>query len=422
MSSTRINQPILRSVNNARVAMPSHATACHKPIQCTSVARVPIATAGSTHRPVKSLSVARQSTSTVQHARPSAIASMASSFAAMAVSSPANQAIASPNAPKPTSSLPRVAAPCSELVSDRIQARRQRVTANLDVAKKRPTAPTSIRQTSSMPSRAPRPPPAVIAPAPSYQSSSMPSRAPPPPPAVIAPAPSYQSSSMPSRAPPPPPAVIAPASSSQLSSMPSRVPPLPRAVTTPVSILKSPLKPSRVIPPPSIHAPASTLVSSWKQYGYREPRGRMPYCEGRPRIADKHGNRLVLDYQPQSFAGIKCTCHTEGGIIPTESWIDPRQWKTTPAEADVTPGRRRIVRFADDPVRSTRRFKPWYNRLWPPPEKSNDKATKKDDDAAIRAMNNPPAVEATTKPLPSSSDFESTWQALMDEGFPDDDE
>ena len=395
MSSTRINQPILRSVNNAPVAMPSHATACRKPIQCTSVARVPIATAGSTPRPVKSLSVARQSTSTVQHARPSAIASMASSFATMSVSSPANQAIASPNAPKPTSSLPRVAAPCSKLVSDRIQARRQRVTANLDVAKKRPTAPTSIRQTSSMPSRAPRPPPAVIAPAPNCQSSSMPSRA-----------------------PPPPPAVIAPASSSQLSSMPSRVPPPP----TPVSILKSPLKPSRVIPPPSVHAPASTLVSSWKQYGYREPRGRMPYCEGRPRIADKHGNRLVLDYQPQSFGGIKCACHTEDGIIPSESWIDPRQWKTTPAEADVTPGRRRIVRFANNPVRSTRRFKPWYNRLWPPPEKSDDKATEKDDDAAIRAMDNPPAVEATTKPLLSSSDFESTWQALMDEGFPDDEE
>ncbi|CAF9910109.1 MAG: hypothetical protein ALECFALPRED_006284 [Alectoria fallacina] len=356
--------------------MPSHATACRKPIQCTSVARVPIATAGSTPRPVNSLSVARQSTSTVQHARPSAIASMASSFAAMSVSSPANQAIVSPNAPKPTSSLPRVAARCSKLASDRIQARRQRVTANLDVAKKRPTAPTSIRQTSSMPSRAP----------------------------------------------PPPPAVIAPASSCQLSSMPSRVPSSSPAVTTPVSILKSPLKPSRVIPPPSVYAPASTIVSSWKQYGYREPRGRMPYCEGRPRIADKNGNRLVLDYQPQSFGGIKCTCHTEGGIIPTESWIDPRQWKTTPAEADVTPGRRRIVRFANNPVRSTRRFKPWYNTFWPPPEKSDDDATEKDDDAAIRAMDNPPAIEAITKPLPSSSDFESTWQALMDEGFPDDED
>ena len=35
-------------------------------------------------------------------------------------------------------------------------------------------------------------------------------------------------------------------------------------------------------------------------------------------------------------------------------------------------------------------------------------------------MDNPPAVEAITDPLPGSSNFEGTWQALMDEGFPDD--
>ena len=29
-------------------------------------------------------------------------------------------------------------------------------------------------------------------------------------------------------------------------------------------------------------------------------------------------------------------------------------------------------------------------------------------------------VEAIINPLPGSSNFEGTWQALMDEGFPDD--
>lgn len=84
------------------------------------------------------------------------------------------------------------------------------------------------------------------------------------------------------------------------------------------------------------------------------------------------------------------------------------------------PTRPRIVRFADKIVSSTRTFRPWYNKTWPSPEDSSDDTTEAEDDAAIRAMDPPPAVEAN--PPPSSSDFQSTWQALMDEGFPDDDE
>ncbi|KAF6221702.1 hypothetical protein HO133_001670 [Letharia lupina] len=289
----------------------------------------------------------------------------------MSISKPANQAIASPSAPKPTSSLPSVAVPCSKLASDRIQARRQRIVANLQASRKRPTAPASIPKSSSMPSRAV--PSAVTTPASIPQSSSMPSRA-------------------------VPPAVTTPASIPQSSSMPSRAVPL--AVITPVSILKSSSKPSRVIPAPPVNALASTLTSSWMPSRSRKPRGTKPYCEGRP----------------------GCKCHPTEGDIPAQHKIGPRLWKTTPAEADVDPKRPRIVRFADNLVQSTRTFRPWYNKTWPSPEQSSDDTTEAEDDAAISAMDTPPAVEVNPNLLPGSSDFQSTWQTLMDEGFPDDDE
>lgn len=88
----------------------------------------------------------------------------------------------------------------------------------------------------------------------------------------------------------------------------------------------------------------------------------------------------------------------------------------------VDPARPRIVRFADNPVSSTRTFRPWYNKVWPSPENSEDDSTEAEDDAAISAIDNPSAPVAITNPLPGSSEFQSTWQALMDEGFPDDDE
>ncbi len=130
--------------------MPSLATATGIPApQHASVACLPLATARSIPRPVNSLPVARKYTTTVQRARPSTIASMASSLAAMSISKPVNQAIASSSATKPTPSLP-----CRKLASERIQARRQRVIANLTAPKKRPTAPASTHQSSSVPSRA----------------------------------------------------------------------------------------------------------------------------------------------------------------------------------------------------------------------------------------------------------------------------
>lgn len=336
MPSTRTYRSILLSVNNATVAMSSSATASRIP------APLPIAAACCIPRPVNSLSVARKHTPTVQRARPTtSIASLASSFAAMVISKPVNQAIAPSSAPKPASSLPCVAAPCSKLASDRIQARRQRVIANLKPTKKRPTAPVSTRA----------------------------------------------------------------------------VPPAPKIL---VSILKTKLhegrfvtKKPRDIPPPSTDAPLSTVVSSWTGSTSLNLRGNQPYCESRPRILDRNGNRLRIDYDPLACFGTSCTCHSTGGMIPTRHWVRPHEWETTPAEADVDPTRPRIVRFANNPVRSTMPVSRWWATVWPRCDKSKDVTTEAEDDAAIHAMDNPPPVR---------TDFKNMCEALMDQYFPDDDE
>ena len=163
------------------------------------------------------------------------------------------------------------------------------------------------------------------------------------------------------------------------------------------------------------------------------PRGNQLYCEGRPCELDCNGNRAQADYAPLYFFGISCTCHSAGPTLPTQHWIGPREWATTPAEADVDPARPRIVRFAENLVRSTRTISRWYDRVWPPFEPSTDPTTEAEDDATIHAMDNPPpdptteaeddaTIPAIDNPPPASSDFQSTWQALMDQGFPDDDE
>lgn len=188
---------------------------------------------------------------------------------------------------------------------------------------------------------------------------------------------------------------------------------VPPATITPVSILKPLKRRWRVIPPPPANSAPSTVVSSWTESTSLQPRGKKPYCGSRPCALDRNGNHLRGDYRPHDFFGIGCTCHPAGGIVPTQYWIRPREWETTPAEADVDPSRRRIVRFADNPVRSTRTISPWWNTVWPPCEASQDHTTEAEDDAAIHAIDNPPRA---------TSNFHSTWQALMDQGFPDDDE
>ena len=142
-----------------------------------------------------------------------------------------------------------------------------------------------------------------------------------------------------------------------------------------------------------------------------KPRGSERYCKARPCILDKNGNIHQSDYSPTHWKGIRCACHG-GEEIPTLYWVAPSEWQTTPAEADVDPTRPRVVRFERNPVRSTKTISRWWNNVWPSCRKSQDPATEAEDDADIHAMDNQPAA----------NDFNSTWQALMDAGFPDDDD
>lgn len=100
-------------------------------------------------------------------------------------------------------------------------------------------------------------------------------------------------------------------------------------------------------------------------------------------------------------------------MIPTQHWVYPHEWETTPAEADVDPTRPRIVRFAHNPVRSTMPVSRWWTTVWPLCGKSKDATTEAEDDAAILAMDNPPPVR---------SDFKNMCEELMDQYFPDDDD
>lgn len=146
MPSIRTYRSILHSVNNTTVAVSSSATASRIP------APLPTAAVCCIPRPVNSLSVVRKHTPTVQRARPTTrIASLTSSFATTVISKPVNQAIAPSSAPKPASSLPCVAAPCSKLASDRFQARRQKFIANLQRTKKRPAVPELNRAIPPVP-------------------------------------------------------------------------------------------------------------------------------------------------------------------------------------------------------------------------------------------------------------------------------
>ncbi|KAF6240868.1 hypothetical protein HO173_000660 [Letharia columbiana] len=99
---------------------------------------------------------------------------------------------------------------------------------------------------------------------------------------------------------------------------------------------------------------------------------------GGPPTVSSDGTHLGGDYRPFYYLGLKWKCHTARGNIDR---LHLR--KTTPAEA--------ITMYSKLKMATT-----------------------------SPAMDNPPMVEAITKPLPGSSNFEGTWRALMDEGFPDD--
>ena len=89
----------------------------------------------------------------------------------------------------------------------------------------------------------------------------------------------------------------------------------------------------------------------------------------------------------------------------------------------MDPHRPRQVRFAGSEVVTT--FEPWYEDAWGDFEDVQDPATEADDDLEILALDlNTLSVEASpsSPPPPAKSDFQSTFDKLMAEGFDDDED
>ena len=98
-----------------------------------------------------------------------------------------------------------------------------------------------------------------------------------------------------------------------------------------------------------------------------------------------------------AYHGVNCKCHSKE--VPTRFWVAPWQWSTTPAEADVDPARRRVVRFERDPVRSTKRLSSsGWAREWGEFIESEDETTEAEDNKAIEEMDNLEPASTSTLP------------------------
>ena len=98
-------------------------------------------------------------------------------------------------------------------------------------------------------------------------------------------------------------------------------------------------------------------------------------------------------------------------------YISPDEWSSTPAEADeIDESRPRYVTFSD--VVAADSFEKWYLEEFGIPDMSSDLSTPEDDEREIQAID----AQVLTPPPPPPDDFQSTWQALMDEGFDDDED
>ncbi|KAL6718283.1 hypothetical protein ACLMJK_004371 [Lecanora helva] len=142
------------------------------------------------------------------------------------------------------------------------------------------------------------------------------------------------------------------------------------------------------------------------------PRGFGGYCPARQDTGyiPEHG---YGDFFPSH--GTPCECH--GPAPPSRHYyIHPRDWTTTPAEAEeVDVQRLRSIRFNEQV--SIDSFEKWYLDAYGEFVGSSDQSTAADDELAIQA------IEATEQPAPvNANDFDAIWQAAMDEGFPDDED
>ena len=100
--------------------------------------------------------------------------------------------------------------------------------------------------------------------------------------------------------------------------------------------------------------------------------------------------------------------------------VRPQDWTTTPAEADVIPGRPRKAHFGGSEVVAT--FEPWYLDTWGDIEEIVDPATEQDDDLEILAHDLRMLSVESAPPPPASSNFDAIWQQLAAQGFDNEDE
>lgn len=151
-------------------------------------------------------------------------------------------------------------------------------------------------------------------------------------------------------------------------------------------------------------------------------RGTLPYCPGRPCTLDREGNIYRSDYG-RPWDGLNCACHGKP-LDNHQYWFRPEDWGTTPAEEDVNPLRPRKVRFGSSEVVTT--FERWYEDAWGHFDHVVDPATEADDDAEILAHDlstlSLEALPSPPPPPPVKSDFQTTWEELMAEGFDDDED
>ena len=169
-------------------------------------------------------------------------------------------------------------------------------------------------------------------------------------------------------------------------------------------------------------------------------RGADNYCDGRPCRMFDTGQFSWDTLSGSVHAGRSCICHAPVTHLAADKYhISPRNWATTPAEADLEPSRPRKVRFLGDdkdgfltPVTKISTFERWYNTAWPASAEENHSWTL-DEDLAIDLLLHPffgepeptmePQDDTTTSEKEAEArpkdDLDAIWGSAMATKFDD---
>lgn len=128
------------------------------------------------------------------------------------------------------------------------------------------------------------------------------------------------------------------------------------------------------------------FIPSIKKFNRDWRRGKTSYCPRRPCTYERGTTCLkTLDRfgYTSIWSGRPCSC------CPIQDLdcfsIRPKEWVTTPAEADVIPDRARRVAFREEVVTATHSFEKWWADAWGGyPENSSDPADRYDDEHGFK--------------------------------------